>query len=104
MRLCRRALPLFLLLFSLSALAQTPSARFQISFPASAHAQPITGRAFVIITRSDIPEPRLQAGSWFQQTPIYGADIHQLQPGQAAVVDAATLGYPFKSLMQLPAG
>ncbi|HEX9119605.1 MAG TPA: alpha/beta hydrolase-fold protein [Terriglobales bacterium] len=104
MRLYRRALLLFLLLFSLSVLAQSPSARFQISFPASAHAQPITGRALVIITRSDSPEPRLQAGFWFQQTPIYGADINQLQPGQAAVMDAATLGYPFKSLQELPAG
>lgn len=104
MRLCRRALLLFLLLFSLSVLAQTASARFQISFPASAHAQPITGRALVIITRRDNPEPRLQAGWWFQQTPIYGADINQLQPGQAAVMDAATLGYPFKTVLQLPAG
>ena len=104
MRLCRRVLLSFILLLSLSALAQTSATRFQISFPASAHAQPITGRAFVIITRSDSPEPRLQAGAWFQQTPIYGADIHQLQPGQAAVMDAATLGYPFKSVMQLPAG
>ena len=104
MRLCRRTLPLFLLLFSLSVLAQTPSARFQISFPASAHAQPITGRALVIITSGDRPEPRLQAGFWFQQTPIYGADIQQLQPGQAAVIDAATLGYPFKSLQELPPG
>ena len=104
MRLCRRALLLFLLLFNLSALAQTSATRFQVSFPASAHAQPITGRVLVIITRSDRPEPRLQAGWWFQQTPIYGADIHQLPPGQAAVMDAATLGYPFKSLMQLPPG
>jgi enterochelin esterase-like enzyme len=104
MRLCRRVLLSFILLLCLSALAQTPTARFQISFPAAAHAQPITGRAFVIITRSDRPEPRLQAGFWFQQTPIYGADIQQLQPGQAAVIDAATLGYPFQSLAQLPPG
>ena len=104
MRLCRRVLPLFILLFSLTALAQTAGACFQISFPASAHAQPITGRAFVIITRSDSPEPRLQAGGWFQQTPIYGVDINQLPPGETAVVDATTLGYPFKSLKELPPG
>ena len=88
------------LLLAISAHAQ----KFEISFPASAHAQPITGRVFVIIAHRDTPEPRLQAGSFTQQTPIYGADVNQLQPGQTAVIDANTLGFPFKSLKELPAG
>jgi enterochelin esterase-like enzyme len=104
MRMCRHALLLLLLLFSLRVLAQAAGPRFEVSFPAEAHAQPITGRVFVIIARRDHPEPRLQAGWWFQQIPIYGADVSQMQPGQAAVIDAATLGYPFKSLTDLPAG
>ena len=33
--------------------------RFEISFPASVHDQPITGRVFVMITRSAVREPRL---------------------------------------------
>ena len=104
MRIRRCLLCLALLCFSLTALAQSTGPRFEVSFPASAHAQPVTGRVFVILSRRDHPEPRLQAGWWFQQTPIYGADISQLQPGQAAVIDAHALGYPFKSLEQLPAG
>ena len=74
------------LLLAISAHAQ----KFEISFPASAHAQPITGRVFVIIAHRDTPEPRLQAGSFTQQTPIYGADVNQLQPGQTAVIERST--------------
>src|SRR5437762_2550880 len=98
-----RRVPLCLIvLFSLCSLAQNAGPRFEISFPAAAHAQAITGRVFVILARRDHPEPRLQAGSWFQQTPIYGADVSQLQPGQPATIDAQALGYPFKSLKELP--
>ncbi len=102
---CRRgALLAVVLLCSISVLAQAAGPRFEISFPAAAHAQPITGRVFVILTRHAGPEPRLQAGDWFQQTPIYGVDVSQLQPGQAAIIDGSTLGWPLKSLKQLPPG
>jgi enterochelin esterase-like enzyme len=104
MRTARRIVLLVTVLFSLSLLAQTAGPRFEISFPASVHAQPITGRVFVILSRRDNPEPRLQAGNWFQQTPIYGVDVTQIQPGQAAVMDGTTLGWPLKSLKELPAG
>lgn len=104
MRTARRLVFAALFLFSLDLLAQTAGPRFEISFPAAVHAQPITGRVFVILSRRDEPEPRLQAGSWFQQTPVYGADVSQLRPGQAAVIDGSALGWPLKSLKELPAG
>src|SRR5512140_3321159 len=100
----RPAILLLVLLFHLGVLAQSAGPRFAVSFPAGAHAAPITGRVFVILTRHDSPEPRLQAGDWFQQTPIYGVDVNQLKPGESAVIDASTLGWPLKSLKQLPAG
>ena len=31
-------------------------------------------------------------------------DVQNLQPGQAAMLDALTLGYPLKSVRELPAG
>jgi len=37
--------------------------RFEVSFPAAAHAGAITGRVFVVITPTDNPEPRLVAGT-----------------------------------------
>jgi hypothetical protein len=84
--------------------AKLAAPRFTISFPASVQAQPVTGRVFVMIARSDKPEPRLQVGFWLQQTPFFGVDVSQLQPGQAAVVDAQALGFPLESLKDVPAG
>jgi hypothetical protein len=87
-----------------SRAAKFDQPRFLVSFPASVHAQPITGRVFVMIARSDKPEPRLQVGFWVQQTPFFGVDVSQLKPEQAAVVDAQALGFPLESLSDLPAG
>ncbi|HEV2425446.1 MAG TPA: alpha/beta hydrolase-fold protein [Terriglobia bacterium] len=86
--------------------AQMPpgNLRFEISFPASVHAEPITGRVFVVLATEPQPEPRLRAGFWGDAPPLFGADVNQLQPGQAAVIDGATLGYPSDSLRDVPAG
>ena len=64
--------------------------RFSISFPSSLAAEPVTGRMFVIVTRSvERPyvvapgpgalggtergiEPRLQAGTWKNRVPFFG--------------------------------
>ncbi|MGA2073048.1 MAG: alpha/beta hydrolase-fold protein [Terriglobia bacterium] len=84
--------------------ASPQSLRFQISFPASAHAEPITGRVFVVISNRETPEPRSQAGFWGDASPLYGADVDQLKPGETAVIDGTTLGYPPASLADIPAG
>lgn len=78
--------------------------RFELSFPASAHAGPITGRVFVYISRHRAPEPRLQAGSWWGTAPFFGKDVSALRPGGEAVIDSSALGYPVDSLAKLPAG
>ena len=93
-------LTLFLLI-SVSALAAT---RFEISYPAELDAGPITGRVFVIISKNNRVEPRLQAGSYNASVPFYGLDVKELKPGENAVLDAGVLGYPVESLSQLPAG
>lgn len=89
---------------SIPAQAQTGAIpRFEISLPAS-HQGPVTGRVFVIISKTDDPEPRLQVGSWSSHTEFLGKDVSQLQPGQSTAMDALTMGYPFKSVRELPAG
>ena len=80
------------------------SLRFELSVPAAAHAEPVTGRIFVIVTRRDTPEPRLQVGGWNDPAPLFGMDVSALEPGTPAVITAATLGYPVTSLRDLPAG
>jgi len=96
-----RLLALSMLLAAVALAAAGP--RFEISFPASAHAQPITGRVYVVLSRKDTPEPRLQAANWrASETPFFGLDVEQWKPGQAAVIDSKTLGYPLKSLKDVP--
>ncbi|HYL74361.1 MAG TPA: alpha/beta hydrolase-fold protein [Bryobacteraceae bacterium] len=80
------------------------AARFDVSFPASAHAAPITGRVFVVIAKKDTPPPIEQAGSFSGQTPFFAVDVNQLEPGHAATVDNRAVGYPRNSLDELPAG
>ncbi|HMV47314.1 MAG TPA: alpha/beta hydrolase-fold protein [Blastocatellia bacterium] len=84
-----------------SAPAET---RFEISYPAALDNGPITGRVFVIISKTDRVEPRLQAGSYQASVPFYGLDVSALKPGESAVIDAGVLGYQVKSLSELPAG
>ena len=106
MPIARRISPaLVAFLLVASAVAQSGSAtRFEISFPASAHAEPITGRVFVFLSHAPQPEPRLTAGSWTDETPMFAADVDQLRPGQPATIDQSSLGFPLKSLKDLPPG
>lgn len=47
-----------------SSHARVVETRFEISYPGSLDSGPITGRVFVMISRSNRVEPRLQAGSY----------------------------------------
>ena len=73
---------------------------FEVSFPASLHQQPITGRLFVIITRSSKDEPRFQIGD----APVFAVGVEQLQPGTLVRIDASTRGYPVRTLRDIPDG
>ena len=75
---------------------------FEIAFSAEVHSGPITGRAYVMISRTDDREPRLQIGR--NGTPFFGVDIEQLERGEAAIIDDAVLGSPVDSLRLIPAG
>src|SRR5689334_19662385 len=87
--------------------AQQPAAasgpRFQISFSAAAHAEPITGRVYVAISKvNDRQTPIQQADS--TGAPLFGTNIDALKPGTAAVIDATTFGHPVASLRDILAG
>ena len=65
---------------------------------------PRTGRLFVVFARNATREPRLVAGSYGGTAPLFGADVSDWRAGQPAVISADTLGYPYASLRDLPAG
>jgi hypothetical protein len=78
--------------------------RFSISFPASARAEPVTGRMYLMISPDSTPEPRLRGDDFVASTPLFGVDVTALAPGQTAVINDATASYPVTSLSGIPAG
>lgn len=101
----RRTLPVVVVCAAaLVSVAQSQGPRFEIRVAQSAHKGPVTGRAFVIVTGDGSREPREQAGARYMGPPFFGVDVEQLQPGTPAVIDASTLGYPLRSLRDIPAG
>jgi hypothetical protein len=90
------------------ALVATPAAvhsqTVRLSYPAGVRTEPITGRAFVFIARTDRTEPRRQSGSSSSSEPFFGVDVTALKPGEPVVFDTSVPGFPLASLQQLPAG
>jgi len=80
--------------------ASAADTRFEISY--SAQSRPLTGRAFIMITRTAEREPRLEIGR--VGVPFFGRDFEKLAPDQSATIDATDLGTPVESLAQIPAG
>jgi len=78
------------------------SLRFEVTFPESVSKEPLTGRMFVAISRTDRSEPRLQVSRYGVQ--FFGVDFEQLFPGNKVTFDGSTLGYPINELKDLPPG
>lgn len=93
-----------LLLAGLLAPATVPAQTFTLSYPAGAHAGPITGRAFLFVARTDRREPRLQSGPMRESEPFFGVDVEALAPGKTVTIGPTVPGFPVASLSQLPAG
>ena len=87
-----------------SACSGPADTRFEVTYAASARSKPITGRVLIMIARDDSREPRLQAGAWETSVPFFGVDVQDWQPGEAAVLDGTTVGYPPERLGDIPAG
>jgi hypothetical protein len=97
------ALPAILL--GLAAQAESPRSGpvFEVSFATSVRAQPVTGRLFVMISRINNPQVRLQS-TWLNSPEILATDVHQLAPGQTAVLDGGVAGTPIVSASDIPPG
>jgi hypothetical protein len=87
--------------------AQSPSRttpRFEISFPKQAHAEPITGRVYVAMSRtSDAHSTPIQQTSE-TGVPLFAVNVSTLAPGAPAVIDANAFGFPVRSLRDIPKG
>ncbi len=91
-------------IFRAEAASSQGAPRFEVSFPASVHEGTITGRVFVMFSERPDSEPRFQVGNWGDAPPFFGIDVNELKPGETAVIGPEVLGYPVKSLNDIPAG
>jgi hypothetical protein len=111
-RLLTRLVIAALLAAPAGALSQTsvilpgPSGRAQVTFeirvPQSVRNEPLTGRVYAIISRTETPEPRLQIGRI--GAPMFGHDVEHLAPGAPAAITGTDLGTPVFDMADIPAG
>jgi hypothetical protein len=81
-----------------------PPISVRLSFPAAAHAAPITGRVFLIVSNAKNPDPRIQILEPETSPPFFARDVSALRPGENVAIDANTPGYAVSRLAALPAG
>ena len=84
--------------------AAGPGLRFEVSFPSSVRATRVDGRVFVILSKDDATEPRLQIEGYSGDAPFFGANVDGLRPGQWTAIGDTADGYPYLRLQDLPAG
>jgi hypothetical protein len=103
---------LLLLLFCVTALsplaagAPNPAPwRFEVSMRTPPDAPSREGRLFVILARSNDPEPRQALGRTGLDAPeALARDPKAFAPGQSAILDQTAFAYPITNLTMLPAG
>lgn len=84
----------------LSAVGQS----FSVSFPKDVSTQALDGRVLLVLSTDPSDEPRNQVDDTPRTQMVFGLTVDGLQPGEAAVVDSSTWGYPVRSLKDVPAG
>ena len=84
--------------------------RFVVSFGESLGPGPFTGRIYVLIFKDKERNPRLMRGFGHQPVsnmtgePFFAADVREMKPGDEAVIDENSVGYPLSSLKDVPIG
>jgi len=78
--------------------------RFEVMMPAGLSAGLVDGRLLLILSGDPGAEPRFQVAAEGESQQIFGVDVQALRPGGSAVIDGRTLGYPARSLAEVPAG
>jgi len=113
LRLSISAICLALLAFTQTSVSQqrqpAGKVQFSIAFSPSRSSTPLDGRVLLIIASIDEKdispkEPREQISDALDTQQIFGIDVENWKPDVKAMIDARVLGYPVKSLEQVPAG
>jgi hypothetical protein len=76
--------------------------KFEIRFPAEVHETPVTGRVYVMLSRNNDSEPRLQLH--FLGSPFWGKNVYDLRPEEGVFIDEDDFGYPLENICEIPPG
>jgi len=76
--------------------------QIRVRFDPAQSKTPLDGRVLVMLSKDSAEEPRLQISDSPKTQQIFGVDVEGWRPGDDAVVDASTLGYPVESLARFP--
>ena len=87
-----------------AAAAAHPAPRFSITFPAGTTEAPLSGRLILVLSPNPEGEPREHVAWDGDAIPFFGMDVVEWKPGQKKVFDAKVVGFPMRSLDDLPAG
>lgn len=88
----------------LLATTQTRAETFELQVPESAPEAAYDGRLILILAADDSKEPRDQVSADFDAAQIFGINIDGLERGQSATIGGEVLGFPARSLKDVPAG
>ncbi|HEY2150773.1 MAG TPA: hypothetical protein VGH34_08195 [Vicinamibacterales bacterium] len=80
--------------------------RFMVSFPAARSPQPLDGRVLLFISDIGTSEPRNQSDQYRANStrPIFGVDVDGLKPDEAVTIDDRIVGWPLRSVSDMPPG
>ena len=103
-RITRPACVLLAVACLLGGLPLDAAMEFSVSFPRERSAAPLDGRLLVLLSTDPAAEPRFQINDSPNTQLVFGIDVEDWKPGQAAVVDGRAFGYPVRSIAQLRPG
>ena len=78
---------------------------FRITMPATGVDASTDGRVILVIAKDGAKEPRFQVGAAEYFSPqVLGVDASGLKPGESVTIGSNVLGFPARSLKDVPAG
>lgn len=78
--------------------------RFEITYGDEMSSDPLDGRLLVMISTDETTEPRFQIVDGPGSELAFGIDVEDLSSLGQAVIDSSVLGYPVRSLSEVPKG
>ena len=76
--------------------------QFAVRFSEQAHAGPMTGRVYIMLSQNEKREPRFHVRR--RGAPFWGQNVSALKPGEAGIIDENSFGFPLQSIRDIPPG